>query len=308
MLEFGGEEALEIVLDDEDAEEIGVTACTKNVPGKSGEAERRKSGGMEEAEGVAPAFGEERPEKDGAAGKNDGRGAFGEDGEAEEETEENESQPGCSRENCGVFVAREAQDNGGADHGDGEHGAKRHVGGGGVREADHANGRRKQKQQPASGFRAVEAQCKPCQHKRSEQGRDRARQPRGGFAHAEELEAKCRAPVEERRLLKPRLSIEARGDPIGGLGHVARDPGVTRLVRPDEADGAKMAEVADVERGCDENGPANSSGGAGARVLGNWSGCFGHGKLSLTSNYYLPAADLLHTVARRGTRANLGRR
>src|SRR6266705_1092790 len=131
-------------------------------------------------------------------------------------------------------------------------------------------------------------------------------QPRGCFAHAEELEAKCRAPVEERRLLKPRLSIEARGDPIAGLGHVARDPGVARLVRPDEADGAKMAEVADVERGCDENGPANSSGGAGARVLGNWSGCFGHGKLSLTSNYYLPAADLLHTVARRGTRANLG--
>jgi hypothetical protein len=28
--------------------------------------------------------------------------------------------------------------------------------------------------------------------------------------------------------------------------------------------------------------------------------------LSLTSNHYLPATDLLHTVARRGTRANLG--
>src|SRR5258708_4533851 len=114
--------------------------------------------------------------------------------------------------------------------------------------------------------------------------------------------------VEERRLLNPRLAIEAGGDPIAGLGHVARDPGVARLVRPDEADGAKMAEVADVERGCDENGPANSSGGAGARVLGNWSGCFGHGKLSLTSNHYLPATDLLHTVARRETRANLDKR
>ena len=80
MLEFGGEVALEVVFDDEDAEEIGVTAGAKDVPGKSGEAEGGEGGGMEEAEGVAPALGEERPEKNGAAGENDGGGAFGEDG------------------------------------------------------------------------------------------------------------------------------------------------------------------------------------------------------------------------------------
>jgi len=67
-----------------------------------------------------------------------------------------------------------------------------------------------------------------------------------------------------------------------------------------------MAEVANVERCQDEDGPADSGGGSGARILGEGSVCFGHGKPSLTLNHYLPAADLLHTVARRGTRANLG--
>jgi len=90
VLEFGGEEALEIVFDDEDAEKIGVAAGAEDVPGKSGEAKGRDGRRMKEAESVAPALGEERPEKDGAAGENDRGGAFGEDGEAEEEAEENE--------------------------------------------------------------------------------------------------------------------------------------------------------------------------------------------------------------------------
>jgi len=63
VLEFGSEVALEIVLDDEDAEEIGVAAGAEDVPRECSEAERHESGGMKEAAGVAPALGEERPEK-----------------------------------------------------------------------------------------------------------------------------------------------------------------------------------------------------------------------------------------------------
>src|SRR5216684_5636438 len=77
VLEFGGEVALEIVLDNEDAEEIGVAAGAEDVPRESGEAEGSEGDGMKEAESVAPALGEERPEKNGAAGENDGGGAFG---------------------------------------------------------------------------------------------------------------------------------------------------------------------------------------------------------------------------------------
>src|SRR5713101_8075933 len=156
VLEFRGEVAFEIVLDYEDAEEIGIAAGAENVPGESGEAEGGERDGMKEAEGVAPALGEERPEKNGAAGENDGGGTFGEYGQAKEETEKKEREPRRSRKNRRAFVSREAQHDGGADHLDGEHRTEGHVRGSSVREADHADGGWKQEQQPASRFRAIE--------------------------------------------------------------------------------------------------------------------------------------------------------
>ena len=88
VLEFGSEEAVEIVLDDEDAEEVGVAVSAKNVPGKCGEAEGGDGDGMKAAEGVAPAFGEDGPEKDCAAGQNYCGRTFGESGEAKKKAEE----------------------------------------------------------------------------------------------------------------------------------------------------------------------------------------------------------------------------
>src|SRR5260370_13240776 len=92
------------MFDDEGAEEIGIAAGAEDVPGKSSEAERRERGRMKEAEGVAPALGEERPEKNGAAGQDNCDRAFGEDSKAEEETKEDEGQPSGSREGRRVFV------------------------------------------------------------------------------------------------------------------------------------------------------------------------------------------------------------
>src|SRR6266849_1775482 len=88
VLELGSEEAVEIVLDDEDAEEIGVAAGAEDIPGKSGEAEAGDGDWVKAAEDVAPALGEHGPEKDRAAGENDCGRAFSESGEAEEKTEE----------------------------------------------------------------------------------------------------------------------------------------------------------------------------------------------------------------------------
>src|ERR1700693_1342745 len=67
VLEFGSEVALEIVFDDEDAEEIGVAVGAEDVPGQSSQAESSDCGGMEQAECVAPAHGDDGPEKDCAA-------------------------------------------------------------------------------------------------------------------------------------------------------------------------------------------------------------------------------------------------
>jgi len=48
-------------------------------------------------------------------------------------------------------------------------------------------------------------------------------------------------PVVENRLFEPRLPEQTRSDPVAGLSHGARYPGVTRLIRSDEADSAQVA-------------------------------------------------------------------
>ena len=88
MLEFGGEKALEVVLDDEDAEKVWVAAGAKDVPRECGEAKSDNSGGVKQAKSVAPAFCDECPEEDGATAKDDRGRSFCEYREAEEEAEE----------------------------------------------------------------------------------------------------------------------------------------------------------------------------------------------------------------------------
>jgi len=82
VLELWREEAIEIVFDDKNAEEVGVAVGAENVPGKSGEAEAGNGDGVKTPEGVAPALGEGGPEKNGSAGEDEGCGTFGEGGEA----------------------------------------------------------------------------------------------------------------------------------------------------------------------------------------------------------------------------------
>src|SRR5260370_26398719 len=93
MLEFGSEVALEIVFDDEDAEKIGIAAGASDVPGKSGQAKGRDGRRMKEAEGVAPALGEERPEKDSACGENDRGGGLGAGPQGQEKNGEKGTAP-----------------------------------------------------------------------------------------------------------------------------------------------------------------------------------------------------------------------
>jgi len=132
--------AFEIVLDDEDAEEIRIAAGAEDVPGKSGEAEGRDGGGMKEAEGVGgQRLRRSAQKKNGAAAENNGRRAFRQDSEAEEETRKDESKPGRSRKDRRVFVASEARTTAAQTMAIVSIGAKRQSGGGGVRKADHAD-------------------------------------------------------------------------------------------------------------------------------------------------------------------------
>ena len=87
VLELGSEKAVEIVFDDEDAEEAWVAAGAEDIPGESGKAEAGDGDGVKAAEGLAPAFCEQRPKENGAAGEDDRGGTFGEGGETEKQTE-----------------------------------------------------------------------------------------------------------------------------------------------------------------------------------------------------------------------------
>src|SRR5271170_3749998 len=80
VLELRGEVALKIVLEDKDAEEIGIAAGAEDVPGERGETETGDGHGMKAAKGVAPASGRDGPEENGAAREKDGRRAFRERG------------------------------------------------------------------------------------------------------------------------------------------------------------------------------------------------------------------------------------
>ena len=95
VLEFGREVALEIVLDDEDAEEVGTAPGAQDVPRQGRRKKRGERDGMKQPEGVAPALGEERPEKDSAAHENDARRAFRENREPEKKPEQDPGKPRC---------------------------------------------------------------------------------------------------------------------------------------------------------------------------------------------------------------------
>ena len=88
MLELGREEAVEVVFDDEDAEEVGVAVGAEDVPREGGEAETGDGYGVKAAKGVAPAFGQERPEEYCSTGENYRCWTFGENGEAKKQPEE----------------------------------------------------------------------------------------------------------------------------------------------------------------------------------------------------------------------------
>lgn len=117
--------------------------------------------------------------------------------------------------------------------------------------ADHADGGGKKQEQPAGGFGTTGAPTEPCDGERGEKSSKGARESRSGFADAEKPEAKSGAPVIKDRFFEPWLTVEARRDPISGLYHVPSDPGVTWLIRSDEADGTEVVEIANVKCGED---------------------------------------------------------
>src|SRR5208282_6105720 len=144
-------------------------------------------------------------------------------------------------------------------------------------------------------FSAIQPPGEPRHRESREQSGKSARKVSGGFAHTEELETQTSGPVVERRFFKPGLAVQSRRDPVTGFRHVARDPGVARLVRADKSYGAEIVKIAEVQCGEDQRDPGEAyREGRGlpfsSRVLS-----LRHGTMSLAFSVYLGMAELPHT-------------
>ena len=159
-----------------------------------------------------------------------------------------------------MFVADESENKSRANHGHREHRGEWHVCGCGMRKAGHADGGGQEKHEPSGRFDAGEAPDKPCKGESREQGRDGTWKAGGGFADTKKLETQRGTPIIKRRFFEPGLTVEARRDPVARFHHVARDPGVARLIGTDQADGTEVMEVAEVQSGEDQGNPSEARG------------------------------------------------
>ena len=112
------------------------------------------------------------------------------------------------------------------------------------------------------------------------------------FADTKEFEAERGAPIIEDGLFKPGLAVKTRRDPIASLRHGAGDPGVTRFVGTDEADGAEIMEIADVECGQDQEDRGEAGHGRFRERIGCGVVGLRHGSKSLALSVYLGMVDV----------------
>ena len=95
VLEDWSQVALEIVLQDEDADKIGIAQRAQNVPGQRRHAEYGDDQWMQETKWRAPQAGERGPYQSRAARKDHGGWAFREHGSSEKKSERNtQNRPG----------------------------------------------------------------------------------------------------------------------------------------------------------------------------------------------------------------------
>ena len=94
------------------------------------------------------------------------------------------------------------------------------------------------------------------------------------------------------------MAVESGRNPVAGFHHVAGDPGIARLVWPDETESAKIVEVTEVECGEDEEDPREANGERGWRVVAKRVVSLRHGKLSLALKVYREVREVRHTGAK----------
>lgn len=195
VLEFGGEEALDVVTDDEFVEEgLAVGEVAGEVPGQGGEGGGQ---GSLPVAAVEPGDGE---------GQDEGDETFGENGEAE-------GGAGGPRALFEGEVEVKKETDAQGDIGDGDLGET----------------------EPAEGGAEDESGLEGGESEEQAEGGQSDREAGGEIRGNGQMGEGGDEPIEERWLFEPRLAPEDGGDPVAAGGHVLADRGVARLIGAEQA-------------------------------------------------------------------------
>src|SRR5580658_2401139 len=258
MLEDIRDISFEIVLKQKDSNKIGIAPRAEDVPGKGNDQERSDCDRMEHPERGAPVLRRERPNPNRASCQNNRRRTLGEHSKPEKCSE----QANC-RKVASVLrqrgISRAAQYSSlsqydcSAGHRNRDGSGEEHVRCGCAREPDGGDARGKEQRgeqcrAPRAFFKAVMFPSEPRDAERCDESGKRRRESRRPFRWQMQPESDGGCPVVKDRFLEPRAAVESRCNPISGLGHGARDPGVARLVRSEEANGSQVTKQTDQRR------------------------------------------------------------
>lgn len=239
-----GEVALEIVLDEKNMEEVGIGARAEGVPGKSDNQEGQNCERMEHAEGGAEFSGGNGPQKNAATGENERGRTLGEGRDAQPEAEEKQ---------VDFVVWRAAQriggegviffeDGNGGNESERQGGGEEHVRASGAGEGDYTDTRGKNQEGGASGSAAIAPEGESGRGQGGNESRKSGGEARGPLHRRDEFESDSGRPIVEDWFFKPWMGVKSWGEPIAGRRHMLCNPGVARLVGPDEADRCESRE------------------------------------------------------------------
>ena len=220
-----GREALDVVVQDEDVQEVpALVEQDGDVPGGGHEREGRDRGRREDLAQPPPLARGEQVAAEHERGQEEPERALGECRQAgRSRGRDDREAPG----DAGQAEAGEADRHRHRGREQHVHGRGAAVGEGQERRPGHEPGVEARRL-------PVEARAEEGGRPDQQQGGEHRGEPGRGFRLAEDGECGAREPVEERGLLEPRLALERGGHPLAGPVHLHRDPGVAGLVRPEE--------------------------------------------------------------------------
>ncbi len=238
---LGGQEALEVLVDEEEVEELGVAPLHQHEPRHRGEQVQREPGQPAHAAQQGPVAGHQQVGHADQARQHHADQALGQ-GRARQR-QPHRQHPAELRAARGARPLRQRK----AARAHGQEEAHAHIERDDLPEQQVQQRRRQDGR--ARGRRAPAAigRQRPGRDSDAAQPEQQRPQARAPCLHAERLEGGGGGPVLQRRFFEVLQVVQARRDPVAGDDHLARDLGVAALVRAEQ--GGALEQVVRPQRG-----------------------------------------------------------